>query len=228
VRDYTISADLMGGRYSPGQSVLHKINPTIKIWIGLLMILAVAFLELPVLGILMLFSIVCLMSAGLSLVHILLGLRHFAFFFLVLALFPALFLEGTPLAMPTYIPIQISVEGLVSGGTAVARFMVIVLISMLLTRTIHPLDLVKSMEKMTLKKCIGNGSLHDLFRVGILSMQVIPYLFSEVEKFAASNRQIWSNIKGINKYSRLIGLALPFLIHIFKSMDQLAEVIESE
>jgi energy-coupling factor transporter transmembrane protein EcfT len=163
----------------------------------------------------------------LSLAYIFSGLRHFAFFFFVLALFPAIFSDGTPLAISSYIPFSLSIEGLISGGTAVLRFIVIVLISMILTRTIHPLDIVKSMESMMPKKYIGDGPLYDFFRVGLMSMQVIPYLFGEVEKFADSNRLEWENVRGLNKYSRMIGLVLPFLIHIFKSMDQMEAIIDS-
>lgn len=225
--DYTITADVLGGRYTPGESALHKINPTIKIGVGMLMIVAVALSDPPALGVLILISVGCLKSIGLSFVHILRGLKNFLFFFLVLALFPAIFSGGTPLPMPTYIPIHISVDGLVLGGTAVLRFIAIVLISMILTRTIHPIDIVKSMEKMAPKKYIGDGLLYDLLKVGVMSMQVIPYLFSEVEKFVASNSQEWSEVKGLKKYSRLIGMVLPFLIHIFKSIDHLEEIIEA-
>ena len=35
--DSIVTADVLGGRYSPGESALHKINPTIKIWVGMLM-----------------------------------------------------------------------------------------------------------------------------------------------------------------------------------------------
>jgi energy-coupling factor transporter transmembrane protein EcfT len=223
-----ITADELGGRYSPGESALHKINPTIKIWVGISMIIAVALSDIKILCMLMLINISCLHLAGISLGHILRGLRHFTFFFLVLILFPAIFTEGTPLPMPSFIEFHISVEGMISGGTAVLRFMVIVLVSMLLTRTIHPIDLVKSLEKMTPKKYLGHGSIYEFFRVGVLSMQVIPYLFSEVEKFVASNKSEWSSVSGVKKYSKMIGLVLPFLVHIFKSMDQIKEIMENE
>ena len=225
--DSIIAADVLGGRYSPGESALHKINPNIKLWAGMLMIVAVALADLQTLCILMLISIGCLKLAGLSFANIFRGLRHFAFFFFVLVLFPAIFSDGTPLLIPTYIPFSLSIEGLVSGGTAVLRFIVIVLISMILTRTIHPLDIVKSMENMIPKKYISDGPLYDFFRVGLMSMQVIPYLFGEVEKFAVTNRPEWKNVRGLKKYSRMIALVLPFLIHIFKSIDQMEVIIDS-
>jgi energy-coupling factor transporter transmembrane protein EcfT len=225
--DYTITDEVLGGRYCPGDSPVHQINPTVKIWAGMLMIFAVALSDFKSLLILTIINLICLKVAGLTFAHIFRGLRHFTLFFFVLILFPAIFSGGSPLPMPTVIPFQISVEGLEAGGIAVLRFIAIILISMILTRTIHPIDIVRSMENIISKKYFGEGLVYQFFKVGVMSMQIIPYLFGEIEKFGVAHKQEWSNVRGIKKYSRLMGLMLPFLIHIFQSMNQIEELIEA-
>jgi len=226
--EYTATGNILGGRYSPGNTALHTVDPAIKLWVGMLMLAAATICGPLTLSAQLLICLAGLKWAGVSLGHILRGLKNFIFFFLVLGLFPAFFSDGAPLETPAYFPFQVTWEGLAAGGTAILRFLVMVLISMLLTRTIPPLALIKSMEKMAPYRLGRSKPLHDMFKVGLMSMQVIPHLFGEVEKFAATKRGEWAVVKGWKKYGRLAGLLVPFLIHIFKNMDQLAETLGSE
>ena len=225
--EYTVTGNIMGGRYSPGDSALYSVDPVIKLWVGFLMIALASFSGALILSVLIIVSLSGLKWAGAAFGHILRALKNFIFFFLVIGLFPAFLYDGTPLVMSAYIPFQITWEGLAIGGTGILRFLAMVLISMLLTRTISPLALVKAMEKFMPKRSSGSDPLRDLFKAGFLTMQIIPHLFGEVEKFAASKREEWDVVKGVKKYARLAGLVMPFLIHIFKNMEQLAEILDS-
>ena len=225
--EYTVTGNIMGGRYSPGDSALHSIGPALKIWAGVLMI-AMASVSGPLtLAALTLVSLALLKWAGVGFGHIVGVLKNFIFFFLVLALFPAFLSEGTPVAMPAYIPFQVTWEGLAAGGAAVLRFVAMVLISMLLTRTIPPSALFDSIENMMPRRLARSGPVGDIFKAGLLSMQVIPYLFSEVEKFAAANREEWRDVKGVKKYAKMTGLVIPFLVHIFKNMEAIAKIVDA-
>lgn len=223
--EYTVTGNIMGGRYSPGDSALHSVGPALKIWVGVLMI-AMASVSGPLtLAALTLVSLALLKWADVGFGHIVGVLKNFIFFFLVLALFPAFLSEGTPVPMPAYIPFQVTWEGLAAGGAAVLRFVAMILISMLLTRTIPPAALVNSIQKMAPRRLARSGPVGDFFKAGLLAMQFIPYLFSEVQKFAAANSEEWRNVKGVKKYAKMTGLVIPFLVHIFKNMEAIAKIV---
>ena len=226
--EYTVAGNIMGGRYHQGNSALHSVSPVKKLWVGMLMIALASFAGALTLGVLI---IVCLMGlkwAGAGFGDILRILKSFIFFFLVIGFFPALFYDGTPVATLAYFPVHLTWEGLAVGGVAVLRFIAMVFISALLTRTIPPLALVKAAEKLMPKRSGETGFFRDIFKVGLLTMQVIPHLFGEVEKFAASRKDEWDAFKGVKKYAKLAGLVMPFLVHIFKNMEKMCGIIDRE
>lgn len=226
--EYTATGNILAGRHSPGESGLHSIDPGVKLRVGLLMLIAASLAGPAALSAQMFLCLAGLKWAGLPIGDILRGLKNFIFFLLVLGLFPVFYSGGTPLATPAYFPFEVTWEGLAEGGTAILRFLVMVLISMLLTRTISPQSLVNSMEKILPFGAARRGPVRDMFKVGLTSMQAIPYLFMEVEKFGAAKRSEWDEVKGLKKYGRLAGLVIPFLVHIFKNMDQMAAALGSE
>lgn len=221
MKNYTPSESILGGRYLSRESMLHSVKPEYKLALAFLMIISASIGGAVILGPLLAACLTGFYLAGVSFPKVLKGLKSFIVFLLVLGLFPVIFTEGTPLQMPFYFPLEISQEGLAEGGISILRFLVMVLISMLLVFTVHPSAMVKVMDKRL--PAIKSRALREFIQVGIMAMQALPGLFHEGEKFIAANPGSGIKGRGITKVRQIAKLVIPFMVHIFKNMDQMGE-----
>ncbi len=221
MKDYTLSESILGGRYLSRESALSSVKPEYKLALAFLMILTASTGGAEILGPLLAACLAGFYLAGESFPKILKGLKSFLVFLLVLGLFPVIFTEGTPLQMPFYFPLDVTREGLAEGGISILRFLVMVLISMLLVITVHPSAMVKIMDKRL--PAIKSGALRESIQVGMLAMQALPGLFHEGEKFIAANPGSGIKGRGLGKVREIAKLIIPFIVHIFKNMDQMGE-----
>ena len=132
------------GRYLPGSSFLHRLNPRFKLLL-LLIALAVIFVLKTYAGFSLLFLLLALAAAAVRLpLRLLAGmLRPIAYIVLITAIIYFFFTKGGVVLLRLG-PLTVEQAGLSAGFLVIMRLLGLVFMSMLLTLTTTPLTWPKA------------------------------------------------------------------------------------
>ena len=133
--------NLILGRYIPGDSWIHKLDPRTKL-MGTMFFILIIFLanNWITYGLLFLLTLVALKLSGLRLSFFLKGLRPLIGLIFLTVLLQIFFTAGETVYFSWGI-FQLTKEGIVSGAFIFSRFVMIILMSTLMTLTTMPLSL---------------------------------------------------------------------------------------
>ncbi|SVE07284.1 uncharacterized protein METZ01_LOCUS460138, partial [marine metagenome] len=120
--------------------------------------------------------------------------------FLVIGIIPLFITPGVQLYILGGFPLPITEEGLKCGFFASSRLACMIWVSMILVWTTSPQSLIETTSEPQSKFFEKNKILQEFVLLGILSFQLLPYLFVEVEEKV---RNHWQENKGQTKRSRI-------------------------
>ena len=193
-------ANLQNFGYHPGDSILHATKTHNKIVLALACIFFIALGEGPALLIMfflchfgMVFSEIPILDAWKRLVAL-------KILFLVIGITPLFITPGVQLYILDGFPLPITKEGLECGFFASSRLACMIWVSMILVWTTSPQSLMKTTSEPQSKFFEKNKILQEFVLLGILSFQLLPYLFVEVEEKV---RNHWQENKSQTKRSRI-------------------------
>lgn len=213
--------------YMPGISLIHKLDPRIKI-VVLMLLGILAFRIESFLGIgalFMLFFVLALLSR-LPKSIFLRAVRPMVLFITFIFLTQLFFSEGKPFA--SFWILKPSVEGLENGLSFAARFTLLLLFAALLTASTDPSAITCGVEKMLRPfplRWLGISSF-DLATMMNISIAFLPLLFERVERTKAAQA-----VRGMdfvrNPFHSVPALAIPLLWGIIRDAEELALAMES-
>jgi energy-coupling factor transport system permease protein len=231
-----ILKDITIGQYVPGDSVIHRLDPRIKIAISVIfmaqLFLNESWVGFAVLAALMLFTIqVSTLPAG----YILRGLRPIFFLVAITLFFNVFFSTGTILWQKSFhiiadITIRITQEGLDMGLKMSARLILLVLSTSLLTLTTSPIQLTDALENILTPLKIFKVPAHELAMMMTIALRFIPVLGEETERIINAQRSRGAAFgRGgiVAKSKSLIPILVPLFVHAFKHAEDLAAAMES-
>jgi energy-coupling factor transport system permease protein len=120
-------------------------------------------------------------------------------------------------------------EGLRNGLLMVARFMLLISFSTLLTLTCSPLELTDALESLLSPlKRIGFPS-HEIAMMMSIALRFIPVLVEETNRIIKAQVARGADIESggiVNRAKNLIPILVPLFINTFKRADDLALAME--
>ncbi len=217
------------GQYYPGDSLVHRLDPRIKIVSALIYMVAL-FAVNNLLG----FSLVVLSGIALTLVsripgrYILKGLRP-VFVLVIITLILNLFLTaGTTLVALG--PFAISREGLSFGIIASIRLILLVVVASLLTLTTTPVNITEGVERLLAPgKALGIPA-HELAMMMTIALRFIPTLIEETDKIVKAQQCRGADFGSGSLAARaknLVPLLVPLFVSSFRRADELAIAMEA-
>lgn len=225
--------DITIGQYVPGDSVVHRLDPRVKIMLVLVFMIEL-FLIKSWIGFGVMF-ILLLAAAGLSRIkmgYILKGLRPIIFLVIITLIFNLFFSRGTAIWQKQFFFLKLSIteEGLQAGIQMAMRLLMLVFATSLLTLTTSPIQLTDAMESM-LKPFnkIGVPS-HELAMMMSIALRFIPVLIEETDKIIKAQRSrgaAFGRGNIIQKAKSLLPILVPLFVHAFKHAEDLAVAMES-
>jgi len=218
------------GQYAPGQSLMHRLDPRIKILCTILL----SFLVLQGGMWAALFFSVLLGSAflfsGISFSRLWQSLKPMFVFFILLFLLHAFFTPGRPIlpsSAPRFMPTS---EGLYLGALTTLRFVLLVLCATLLTCSTLPMDLVHGLERLLRPlRRIGVPS-HEIALMISLALRFIPTFMIELQRIKEAQMARGVDFHSGSIFKRLkktVDLIIPLLLGAFRRADELAGAMES-
>lgn len=221
--------DITIGQYYPCESLLHRLDPRVKI-ISTFAFMASLFVIDSFVPYIAVFAFLGLVI-GISKIppgYILKGLKPLLPL-LLLTLAINIFLTPGKILWEAWI-FKISEEGLRQGVFMVIRLMLLIVGTSMLTLATSPIQLTDGIEILLNPfKKIGIPA-HELAMMMTIALRFIPTLLDETDKIMKAQMARGADFEGKNLVSRaknMIPLLVPLFISAFRRADELAMAMEA-
>ena len=217
------------GQYFPGKSILHKMDPRMKI---ILLIFFIVFIFAA-----RNFAALATVSAAVFVVICLSGVSPKMYFKSVKAIiFIVLLTAGLNLFYGTGDPIwefgflKITQTGINTAIFIAVRIIALVLISAVLTYTTSPTDLTDAIERLLNPFSIFHIQVHEIAMMMTIAFRFIPTLLEETDKIMSAQKARGADFESGNFIARLkslIPILIPLFVSAFRRAFDLAMAMES-
>jgi len=216
------------GKYIPGNSFLHKLDPRFKIILMIVLMVAV-LLDIGYIGYAFLFLMffVLFKMAKLKFSMVFKTLKPMFFMFVFLLILNLLVLDGTTFLFE--IPLikwKIYLEPIVKTLYIVVRLILMISITTLLTSTTKPLDLTFGIEYLLSPLGIIHFPYQALAMMITLALRFIPTIMEETQRIIKAQASRGVDLKE-GKLKEKIAAVISLLVPLFVSQIQRAEELSN-
>lgn len=221
--------DITLGQYFPGNSVIHRLDPRTKLVMLVVYIVALFVASGPVSYCLML--IFLLTSIGISKIpgkSFVRGMKPLVFILIFTGLLNLFFTQGETVLVSFWV-ITITLEGVIRSVYMVARILMLIAGTFLLTYTTSPIALTDGLESLLnpLKKI--KVPVHELAMMMCIALRFIPTLIEETDKIMSAQKARGADFetgKLMDRVKALVPILVPLFISAFRRADELATAME--
>lgn len=221
--------DITIGQYFPGDTIIHKLDPRVKIIMSFAFIISLFFIDtfypyLMVLGLLL----AVIKLSGVPIKFVLKGLKPLTFIILITFLINMFMTEGVELF--TIGPLTVTVEGLKQATFMALRLVFLIMGTSLLTLTTSPISLTDGIEKLLSPLKVIGLPAHELAMMMTIALRFIPTLLEETDKIMKAQMARGADFESgnvLNRAKNLVPLLVPLFINAFRRADELAMAMEA-
>ncbi len=223
IRDITI------GQYYPTDSILHRLDPRVKL-IGTFLFIISLFIFQSFYGyiVVTIFLVSVIKLSKVPFRFIIKGLKAVVILLLFTVFFNMFFLPGEPLV--EFYFITITKEGLISAGFMAIRLTYLIIGSSLMTFTTTPNQLTDGLEKVLRPLNHIKVPVHEISMMMSIALRFIPILLEETDKIMKAQMARGADFEsgGILKRAKsLIPLLVPLFVSAFRRANDLAMAMEA-
>ena len=218
------------GQYYPADSILHRLDPRMKVVLALVYIVLTFLCKNMFSFVLLLFSAFFLIfMSKIPLKIILRSLKPVIFILAFTVIINVFWMRGSTLLFEWKF-IHIYLEGIYQSLFIVVRiFALIVGTSVLLTYTTTPIQLADGIERLLspLKKI--KVPVHDFAMLMTLALRFIPTLMEETDRIMMAQKSRGADFTNgglIKRAKALIPILIPLFVSAFRRADELATAME--
>ena len=217
------------GRFVPGDSFVHRLDPRSKLSFVLLFVIAVFMANnAATYGLLLGFSLFVIYVSRIRLYFIINGLKPILFL-IAFTFLMHLFLNKEGALLVDWKIIKIYEEGIRQGFFISIRFLVLVLITSILTLSTSPISITDGMEDLLGPFKRFKLPVHELALMMSISLRFIPTLMDETDKILKAQLARGSDISTGSVKERIravVPLLVPLFVSAFKRAEELAIAME--
>ena len=215
IRDITI------GQYFPGNSVIHRLDPRVKIIATLLFIIELFivdnFLGFAVAGV-----------SGVPLGYIVRGLKPIIIILLFTFTLNMFMIDGRILWQWGFL--KITAEGLRTAVFMAIRLILLIIGSSMLTLCTRPLSLTDGIERLLSPFKIIGVPAHEIAMMMTIALRFIPTLLEETDKIMKAQQARGADFETgnlIHRAKSLIPILVPLFVSAFRIAQDLAMAMEA-
>ena len=219
IRDITI------GQYYPADSVLHRLDPRIKLivtfWLIVVIFLCKSFLSLA------LIALTAVAAAAISKVPpkmLLKSLKPIVIILIFTAVLNVIYTQGGAVYFEWW-KISITQKGVNTAIFTMVRIVTLVVISSLLTYTTTPTMLTDALERLLSPLKIFKIKVHTLAMMMTLALRFIPTLIEEIDRIMNAQKARGADLETGNLIQRakaLVPIFFPLMVSSFRRAYELA------
>jgi energy-coupling factor transport system permease protein len=222
--------DITIGQYIYADSLIHNLDPRVKIIITIIIITSLFFIDTFIgFGILFLFIVLSIILSKLSFIRILKSLKPI-FFLAILTFIFHIFLTKGGRILWQWGFLIIEEKGVSTGLFMVSRIILLIIFTTLLTLSTSPLQLTDGIEYLLNPfKKIGVPA-SELAMMMTIALRFIPTLLEEADKIMKAQMARGADFESgniIKRAKNLIPLLIPLFISAFRRAEDLALAMES-
>lgn len=223
LRDITI------GQYYQTESVIHRLDPRVKLG-GTLLYIVSLFLFKNFAGYLIaaLFLGIVIKLSKVPFKFMVKGMKAILMLLMITVVFNLFLTQGTPLI--TIWKLTITVEGLRTAVSMAIRLTLLIIGSSVMTLTTTPNNLTDGMEKMMRPLKIFKVPVHEVAMMMSIALRFIPILLEETDKIMKAQIARGADFESGNLLKRakaLVPLLVPLFISAFRRANDLAMAMEA-
>ena len=221
--------DITLGQYFPGKSVVHLLDPRTKLLILVAYIVAL-FMAVSWIsyGVVFLFLAFCIGISRIPVKAILRGMKPLVLILIFTGILNIFFTSGTHIIVQFW-NITITWEGVERALFMMARILMLISGTFLLTYTTSPISLTDGLESLLGPLKYIRVPVHELSMMMCIALRFIPTLIEETDKIMAAQKARGADFEAGNLIQRvkaLIPILVPLFISAFRRADELATAME--
>ena len=221
--------DITIGQYYPSESVVHKLDPRLKIVLSFIYIVAIFFIK-NFWGFLVLGGLTVALSyaAKIPMKFLLKGLKPLLILMTITALLNLFMTDGEILWK--WGVLRVTKEGIVMSAFMLLRIVFLVLGTSFLTYTTTPITLTSGMESLLKPFSKIGVPAHEIAMMMSIALRFIPTLIEETDKIMAAQKARGAALSEGNILKRakaLVPILIPLFVSAFRRADELAVAMES-
>ena len=219
IRDITI------GQYYPGKSVLHRLDPRMKLILTFLLIVVIfvckSFFSL---GLIALTAIGAAAVSGIPPKMILKSLKPIVIILIFTAVLNVFYTQGGETYFEWW-KIVVTEKGVTTAIFTMVRIVSLVVISSLLTYTTTPTMLTDALERVLSPLKIFKIKVHTLAMMMTLALRFIPTLIEEIDRIMNAQKARGADLETggiVQRAKALVPIFIPLMVSSFRRAYELA------
>ena len=223
VKDITI------GQFFPGNSVIHRIDPRMKIVLTLVFIIVIFlcknFFSLALMVVTLGVMIAC---SKISIKLMLRGIKPIVFIIVFTAILN-IFYTDTGRVLVDYKFITITTGGIYTAIFMAVRIICLILASSLLTYTTSPTMITDGLERLLSPLKFMKNSIHTVAMMMTIALRFIPTLIEEFDKITNAQKARGADLETgglVQRAKALVPIFIPLFVTSFRRAYELAFAME--
>ena len=229
VRRKKMLRDITLGQYYPADSVIHKLDPRVKLFATFIYIISLfCFKGIAALLVATVFLIFCIRTSKVPFKFMVKGLKAIVVLMLSTAAFNLFLTPGTPIVK--FWIFKITAEGAQNAILMASRLTYLILGTSSMTLTTTPNQLTDGLEKSLgfLNKI--HVPVHAIAMMMSIALRFIPILIEETDKIMKAQMARGADFEHGNIIKRaksMVPLLVPLFVSAFRRADDLAMAMEA-
>lgn len=216
---------LILGQYVPGDSYIHRLDPRTKLvasmWFIILIFMASSWWTyLVLLGLVF----VAAKISEIPISYYINGLKPLALLILITVFFQLIFAQGDTVLLE-FGWLTITLEGIINAILIILRFVMIVMMSTILTLTTTPLEIADGIESLLRPLKRLKVPVQEIALILSIALRFVPTLMQETEKIMNAQKARGVSFDEGNlleRMKKIVPLLIPLFISSIDRADQLA------
>ena len=221
--------DITLGQYFPGHSVIHRLDPRTKL-IGLMGYIVALFVAKSWISyaVMLVFLVTLIRVSSIPPKSIVKGMKPLVMILIFTGVLN-LFFTGGETVLLRFWKLTITKEGLTRAIFMMARILMLITGTFLMTFTTSPISLTDGMESLMgpLKKL--HMPVHELSMMMCIALRFIPTLIEETDKIMSAQKARGADFETgslLKRARALVPILVPLFISAFRRADELATAME--
>lgn len=224
IRDITI------GQYYPAKSILHRLDPRVKVVSTLLFLISLfLFRSIPGYIIATAFLVMVVRLSKVPFGYIVKGLKPIIMILMLTVLFQLFLTRGGDTLVHWWV-FTITEEGLVNAVYMAIRLIYLIIGSSLMTFTTTPNELTDAIEKLLGSLNKIHIPVHEIAMTMSIALRFIPILLEETDKIMKAQIARGADFESGNMLQRakaMIPILVPLFVSAFRHANDLAMAMEA-
>ena len=221
--------DITLGQYYPADSVIHKLDPRVKLFSTLIFIISLfCFKGLAAFLMATVFLVAVIKLSKVPFHFMVKGLKAIMVLMLITALFNLFLTPGEPIF--SFWIFNLTMEGIQNAGLMAIRLTYLILGTSIMTLTTTPNQLTDGLEKALHPLNKIKIPVHAIAMMMSIALRFIPILIEETDKIMKAQMARGADFESGNlmkKAKSMIPLLVPLFVSAFRRADDLAMAMEA-